>query len=205
MFGDPVTSKKGWISKTISEICKDIVDCPHSTPKYISENTGFICIRSSIVKSNRILWDKAEYVSEKDYHKRIQRKRPQRNDIVYTREGGILGVAAIIDRNLNICLGQRIMLLSPNEDLCSPEFLCTAMNFKSFLDKALKGLSGSASPHINVSDIKKFQIILPPLSLQNQFTSFSRVVDKSKLVFQESLDKIEILEKSFMQEDFYKV
>ena len=42
------------------------------------------------------------------------------------------------------------MLLSPNIDKCASEFLCVAMNSDSFLDNAFKGVSGSASPHINV-------------------------------------------------------
>ncbi|MBR0378129.1 MAG: restriction endonuclease subunit S, partial [Lachnospiraceae bacterium] len=47
---------------------------------------------------------------------------------------------------------------------------------------ALKGMSGSASPHINVGDIKAFKMILPPIDKQEQFTAFITQVDKSKLL-----------------------
>ena len=113
--------------------------------------------------------------------KRIQRKKPEFGDVVYTREGAILGIAAIIDRDCNVALGQRSMLLSPDKSKCNSEFLCMAMNCESFLDNALKGISGSASPHINVGDIKAFKMIMPPLELQNQFTDFVKQVDKSKV------------------------
>ena len=72
------------------------------------------------------------------------------------------------------------MLLSPNNSICLPQFLSVAMNFDSFLRKALGGISGSASPHINVGDIKAFAIILPPIALQEQFVTFVEQTDKSK-------------------------
>lgn len=181
LFGDPVANDKNWPIEELDSICSAIVDCPHSTPSYTAENTGYMCIRSSIVKKNHILWDEIEYIPEHEYRQRILRKKPEKGDIIYTREGAILGIAAMIDRNCNVALGQRSMLLSPNNSICLPQFLSVAMNYDSFLRKALGGISGSASPHINVGDIKAFAIILPPIALQEQFVTFVEQTDKSKL------------------------
>ena len=181
MFGDPVQNKKEWQTKALEDACKSIVDCPHSTPSYTSEDTGFMCIRTSIVKKNRIMWEDIEYIPEEEYIQRIQRKKPEKGDVVYTREGAILGIAAVIDRDCNVALGQRSMLLSPDSAFCTPEFISVAMNFDSFLDNALKGMSGSASPHINVGDIKAFKMILPPIAQQEAFSAFVVQVDKSKV------------------------
>ena len=181
MFGDPVANDMGWNTLPLEKACKSIVDCPHSTPSYTNEDTGFMCIRTSIVKKNKILWDDIEYIPEDEFVKRIQRKKPEVGDIVYTREGAILGIAAIIDRDCNVALGQRSMLLSPDIDKCTSAFVCVAMNSDSFLDNVLKGVSGSASPHINVGDIKAFRMIMPPVELQKQFSDFVNQVYKSKL------------------------
>ena len=182
MFGDPVRNEKEWQTKALEDACKSIVDCPHSTPSYTSEDTGFMCIRTSIVKKNRIMWEDIEYIPEEEYIQRIQRKKPEKGDVVYTREGAILGIAAVIDRDCNVALGQRSMLLSPDRTFCTPEFISVAMNFDSFLDNALKGMSGSASPHINVGDIKAFKMILPPIKQQEAFSAFVTQVDKSRFV-----------------------
>lgn len=202
MFGDPISNEKKWATKKLDEACIAIVDCPHSTPNYTSENTGYMCIRTSIVKKNRIMWEKIEYIKEDEYYNRIQRKRPEKGDVIYTREGAILGIAAVIDRECNVALGQRSMLLSPDKKQCTSEFLSVAMNCDSFLSNALKGQSGSASPHINVGDIKDFQMIMPPISQQRQFSAFVAEVDKSKLAVEQSLEKLETLKKSLMQEYF---
>ena len=202
MFGDPVENDMNWQTEVLDSICSTIVDCPHSTPSYTAENTGYMCIRTSIVKKNHILWDQIEYIPEHEYRQRIQRKKPEKGDIVYTREGAILGIAAIIDRDCNVALGQRSMLLSPDTSKCLPPFLSTAMNFDSFLRKALGGISGSASPHINVGDIKAFSIIMPPIELQTQFATFVEQTDKSKFAVQQSIEKLETLKKSLMQQYF---
>ena len=182
MFGDPIANEKSWTTKSLEDACRIIVDCPHSTPGYTNENTGFMCIRTSIVKKNRIMWDEIEYISEDEYNKRIQRKRPEKGDVIYTREGAILGIAAVIDRDCNVALGQRSMLLSPDCLQCTPEFLSTAMNCETFLANALKGQSGSASPHINVGDIRAFKMIMPPVERQEYFSAFVKQIDKSKSV-----------------------
>ena len=202
MFGDPIINEKKWATKKLDKACIAIVDCPHSTPNYTSENTGYMCIRTSIVKKNRIMWEKIEYIKEDEYYTRIRRKRPGKGDIIYTREGAILGIAAVIDRECNVALGQRSMLLSPDKKQCTSEFLSVAMNCDSFLSNALKGQSGSASPHINVGDIKDFQMIMPPISQQRQFSAFVAEVDKSKLAVKQSLEKLETLKKSLMQQYF---
>ena len=43
---------------------------------------------------------------------------------------------------------------------------------------------------------------LPPLSLQEQFADFVQQVDKAKLSVKQSLEKLETLKKSLMQEYF---
>ena len=202
MFGDPVDNNHEWQTQPLDSVCKTIVDCPHSTPSYTDEDTGYMCIRTSIVKKNRILWNEIEYIPEHEYYQRIQRKRPEKGDVVYTREGAILGIAAMIDRKCNVALGQRSMLLSPDITKCLPQFLSAAMNFESFLRKALGGVIGSASPHINVREIKAFSMIVPPIELQQQFTAFIEQTGKSRLTIQQGLDKLEMIKKALTQKYF---
>ena len=202
MFGDPVENPLQWDTMALENACQSIVDCPHSTPTYTFEDTGYMCIRTSIVKKNLILWDKIEYIPKDEYEQRIKRRKPQKGDIIYTREGAILGIAAIIDRNCNVALGQRSMLLSPDTKICLPEFISNAMNFDSFLNRVTEGISGSASPHINVADIRAFNIMMPPLDLQEKFANFVQQTDKSKVAVQKALDEAQLLFDSLMQEYF---
>ena len=50
--------------------------------------------------------------------------------------------------------------------------------------------------------INNFKLNIPPLSLQNEFADFVDQVDKSQLAIQKSLEELETLKKSLMQEYF---
>ena len=61
---------------------------------------------------------------------------------------------------------------------------------------------GGNQPNLNGQLIKNFELIFPPLSLQNEFAEFVAQVDKSQLAIQKSLEELETLKKSLMQEYF---
>jgi len=60
----------------------------------------------------------------------------------------------------------------------------------------------SGQPKITQKPLEKQKYILPPLSLQNEFADFVAKVDKSQLAIQKSLEELETLKKSLMQEYF---
>ena len=62
--------------------------------------------------------------------------------------------------------------------------------------------AGSTVAYLSISMLKKLDIMLPPLNLQNQFAVFVEQTDKSKLAVQKSLEELEILKKSLMQQYF---
>ncbi|HGK2982559.1 TPA: restriction endonuclease subunit S [Streptococcus pneumoniae] len=61
-------------------------------------------------------------------------------------------------------------------------------------------ISGSAQPQLPITKLKKILLPLPPLALQNEFADFVVQVDKSQLAIQKSLEELETLKKSLMQE-----
>ena len=55
---------------------------------------------------------------------------------------------------------------------------------------------------INQSDVQNFIILKPPIALQNQFTNFVSLADKSKLTIQKSLENLTELREPLMREYF---
>ena len=87
-------------------------------------------------------------------------------------------------------------------DIVVSEYLCSAINStetKKQFDGSLKGIG---VPNLHLGEIKKTQIIVPPIELQNQFAAFVAQVDKSKFAVQKSLDEAQLLFDSLMQEYF---
>ena len=61
---------------------------------------------------------------------------------------------------------------------------------------------GGAQTFMGLATIGKIKIMLPPLALQREFADFVQKVDKTKTIVKQSLEKLETLKKSLMQEYF---
>ena len=61
---------------------------------------------------------------------------------------------------------------------------------------------GANIQNLNQQILATLDIPIPPLKLQKQFAAFVEQANKSKLIIQQSLDKLEVLKKSLMQEYF---
>ena len=63
-------------------------------------------------------------------------------------------------------------------------------------------ITGSAQPKLNQARLNAMEFMYPPIKRQEQFASFVAHVDKSKLAVKQSLEKLETLKKSLMQQYF---
>lgn len=52
-------------------------------------------------------------------------------------------------------------------------------------------VTGSLVPHISAKDIRSFEIMIPPVELQNQFADFIQQVDKSRFDIKKSIIELE--------------
>jgi type I restriction enzyme S subunit len=68
-------------------------------------------------------------------------------------------------------------------------------NFHQFAD-------ASAQPKITQKPLEKQEYIIPPISLQNEFAEFVKLIDKSKFIVQQQIKDLEELLDSKMDEYF---
>lgn len=73
----------------------------------------------------------------------------------------------------------------------------------SFFQKILEEQAPQvAQKNINLKILSDLDVIVPPYTLQEDFSAFVGQVEKSKLTIQQSLDKLETLKKALMQQYF---
>ncbi len=158
----------GWEIQRLDKVCAEIVDCPHSTPKWTA--TGKICVRTSQFRPGKLDLSGCRFVSESTFDERVARLKPEPEDILYSREGGILGVACRVPPEVELCLGQRMMLMRPGKRIVSA-YLELVLNSPVITSIAQQETTGGAAPRVNVSTVKSYPIPVPPLAEQHRIVA----------------------------------
>ncbi|MBP8001607.1 MAG: restriction endonuclease subunit S [Chloroflexi bacterium] len=192
----------------LEEVCTDIVDCLHSNPIY--SDSGIPTLRSPDVGWGDLNLGNARCTDEVEYIRRTSRGKPQKDDIIFVREGGGVGKAGITLENQQFSLGQRVMMLRPNQALINPQFfLYQLLSPLVYQEQIMSRLKGSASPHLNIKTLRRFSLIVPSLSEQQEIVNvLGSIKDKTTQIkrlqatTQQELDALlpSMLDKAFKGE-----
>ncbi|EED30567.1 restriction modification system DNA specificity domain protein [gamma proteobacterium NOR5-3] len=155
----------GWTIEPLSRVSSNIVDCPHTTPKWTDD--GEICVKSDQIFAGHLDLSKPNYVSEDTYIERIARLEPREGDILYKREGGILGIGARIPAETKLCLGQRLMLIRANQAVLPP-FLELVINSPWLQEFAKQKTTGGAAPRVNMTVVRAYPVPIPAIREQER-------------------------------------
>ena len=164
----PFDIPESWKWVHLNNIAESIVDCPHSTPKYLDMETEYCTIDTNCIdgKGDITKW---RYVDADTYTARIARLTPQKDDIVYTREGSICR-AAILPEGPKVCLGQRVMLIRSANGVF-PQFIRRLLMSPMVIRKLTEQQKGIGAKHVNVSDVCNLIFPLPPLAEQERIVA----------------------------------
>ena len=116
---------------------------------------------------------------------------------------GTTGITALTDgrfAGMNVTRG--IAVIRYNRKKINPLYLNAYFNTDESQRYIQEHTRGATLQQINLSDLRIQRIMLPPLSLQNQFAAFVAEVDKSKVEVQKALDQTQLLFDSLMQQYF---
>lgn len=202
MFGTLHNNENGFDIVTLDEVCSLIKDGTHQTPQYTENRIeGYKFLSSKDVMSQKIDWTDIKYIPEELHKKLYAVIRPQRNDILMSKNGVNYGVAAVNDTDEIFDIYVSLALLRPKA-VIDPVFLRCIINNPETKKQFSASIKGIGVPNLHLGEIKKTKIFLPPMELQKEFVAFVAQTDKSKLAVQKSLDELETLKKSLMQEYF---
>lgn len=200
----PLEIPNNWTLASPEQISTHIVDCPHSTPKW--SKSGVICLRTTNFRPGILDLQSVQFVSEDAYNERIMRLEPKPDDVLYSREGGILGIACTIPKHLKACLGQRMMLFRLDTIIVLPEYFTSVLNSTLILSEVKRLTGGAAAPHLNIRDIRTFPIPLPPIVEQHKIveTLYALTAETTRLasIYQQKLTALNELKKSLLHRAF---
>ncbi len=202
MFGELHYNRHGFKIVSVEEVCTMVKDGTHQTPQYTTDDIhGFKFLSSKDVMSQKVDWKNIKYIPSELHEKLYSTLKPQRDDILMSKNGVNYGVAAVNDSDEVFDIYVSLALLRPKPIINPIYFRCVLNNpdTKEQFDSSIKGIG---VPNLHLGEIKKTKILLPPIKLQNQFAAFVHQVDKSKVAAQKSLDEAQLLFDSLMQQYF---
>ena len=195
MFGDISDQDK----VEVSRICKLITDGTHQPPKFEERGIPFLFV-SNIV-TNNITYDTEKFISEETYKELIKRTPIEIGDLLLSTVGSY-GHAAIVKFTKRFCFQRHIAYLKPKSKIVDSEYFRSAILSDNVQRQIHLGVKGIAQKTLNLSEIRKLRIPLPPMVQQQQFAKVVIEIDKSKLAVKKSLEELEVLKKSLMQKYF---
>lgn len=198
MFGDPAKNTKGWEMVAVGDVVSDVRDGPHVSPEYSEAGIPILSTRN--IRPGRLILEDIKYVSEETYSKLIKQFRPQFGDVLLTK-GGTTGFAKAVDWNWPFAIWVHLAALRPTEKI-RPEFLESALNSPSCYAQSQRYTHGIANRDLGLTRIRKIQLSLPPLHLQDQFCKLRQAVLKKYAIQEQSVHESENLFNSLLQKAF---
>ena len=200
MFGSFPENSKNWKICTIKEIVSDV--------RYGTSRAAVDGGKYPYLRMNNITYDGELDLTDLKYidipDKELEKCTVKCGDVLFNRTNSkeLVGKTCVYNRNDTMVLAGFIIRIRVNENIL-PVFLAMFLNMdfsKTMLKEMCKSAIGQAN--INATELQKIRIVLPSIELQEEFVKFKNQTGKSKLEIKKSLDKLEILKKSLMQEYF---
>ena len=146
-----------------------IYDGTHQTPEYTDEGVKFVSVEN--IKS---LYTTTKYISKEDFNCNYKIK-PQTNDLFMTRIGSI-GACTVVDRDDALAFYVTLALIRPHQTKINSRYIKFILESRTGKVELRKKTLVNAVPiKINLGDIGKIKIPIPPLSKQKEIVA---ILDK---------------------------
>lgn len=203
MFGNPITNPKGYTVHQLSEYISSLTSGSRGWAQYCVENgtEWFITIKN--VKDCHITTDNMQPVNAPD-NAEAKRTKVQEGDLLIsiTADLGRTGVVTKEIAEHGAYINQHLSCIRVNKEVLHPLFVAHYMESPAGKEQFTAKNQSAVKAGLNFNSINSLKLYVPPLKEQEEFIAFIRQVDKSKLKVEESLKKMETLQKSLMQQYF---
>ena len=178
MFGNPVANPKGWKTSKIKDVA------PESPSKETVDGRAWL-LNLDMIESNtgkvieKVYEDSENALSVQPFDEGnvlFSKLRPYLNKVVIPDEPGLATT--------------ELVPLRPKGDILNKIFFSHLLRGDQFVNFANDIAGGTKMPRMPLSELRKFECILPPMEEQMKFVAIAELADKSKFVVQRSIHAI---------------
>lgn len=166
MFGDPSAGSSTHEIVELRSVCRKITDGTHKTPSYIASGVPFITVKN--ITSGILDFANTKYISEAEHAELIRRTKPERGDVLVSKDGTI-GVPCPIDTDREFSIFVSVALLKLNAEVVDTDFLVAQLSSPWLQSQIKEGTKGVAIRHLHLTDFRALKLLLPTLSIQRVF------------------------------------
>jgi len=196
-----LTVQQSWTWKRLDEI-STIFDCPHSTPQLVSDLQTPYIARSQDIRTGVFLLNQAARVSNETYVERIKRAIPEYGDLLYSREGTYFGIAAEVPKAIEVCLGQRMVLIKPKHAVINHSFLMYWLNSPQVSSHINGFRDGTVAERLNLPTIRGLAVAFPPLEVQKNIASILTCIESRISLLRETNTTLEAIAQTLFKSWF---
>ena len=200
MFGNIIRNDKSWPIHNFSDIASSrlgkMLDAKQQTGKY----------SYPYLANFNVQWFNfnVDNLNQMDFNEAEQKEFELRDGDLLVCEGGEIGRCAVWHNEIQPCFFQKALhRVRCNRQLVQPDYLAWWFKYNCNHGGFAEIAGAKATiAHLPGIKLKQLQVALPPLSLQNEFAAFVERIDQQKQTVQQSLEKLELMKKALMQENF---
>ncbi|NVO18827.1 MAG: restriction endonuclease subunit S [Bacteroidetes bacterium] len=191
---------------TLFDVC-DLITCGvAATPKYVDENEGIPFLSAQNVRNGEVVLENYKYISQRFHQELTKKNKPAKGDILYSRVGSKFGEAGVVECEFEFSVYVSLTLIKPKPDILNSYYLKHYLNSPIVKSIAIRSISSSGVPNLNVKDVRRFPIRLPSIFKQgkivSQIEAFSVKTKKLESIYQQKIVDLEELKKSILQKAF---
>ena len=200
LFGDVVQNSKRWKVYTLKDIAMSRLGKMLDAKQQTGENSY------PYLANFNVQWFRFNFerLNKMDFDENDRKEFELCEGDLLVCEGGEIGRCAVWHNDLQSCYFQKALhRVRCNQKIILPDYLSWWFRYNCD-NQGFASIAGAKATiaHLPGVKLRKLKVAVPPLELQNQFAAFVAQVDKSKLAVQKSLDELETLKKSLMQQYF---
>jgi type I restriction enzyme S subunit len=197
---------KSWESKELIEVCEQITDGSHFSPKSSGEDEyPYITVRD--IDEDIIDFDNCKFICKKDYQSLLKNGcKPNSGDLLFSKDGTV-GKVSLVDFEKDFVVLSSLAIIRPKSKIILSPLLKYILKDPLFLKTAIGMKTGVAIRRIILKNLKLIVISFPK-SLKEQQTivqkldALSNETKKLEAIYKQKINDLEELKKSVLQKAF---
>ncbi|SEH06284.1 restriction endonuclease subunit S [Candidatus Venteria ishoeyi] len=151
---------KNWLEVNFMDVTWLITCGVAKKPNYVTKGIPFLSAQNTRPFKTNL--NKIKYITKEAFSKITSGGKPEINDILYTRVGNC-GEAASIPYEFDFAIYVSLTLIKPIHEILCHKFLVAFLNSNFGKIQANVGAIGIGLKNLNVDNVRKYKIPLPPL------------------------------------------